>query len=100
MSFLVLTELQGANSVGSSQPILTEFLAELRKFAAELSEFSLPKLYSQNSPLQVAKHTHICGIVPGLGGWQEFVYVFWGGSFLLGGKTYRQNPTQNPGTIP
>ena len=56
MSFFALTELQGENSVSSSQPIicvlfaeLTEFFAELTEFAAELSEFSLPKQYSRNS---------------------------------------------------
>ena len=35
-----------------------------------------------------AKHKHklICGIVPGLGWWQTFVYVFLLGSFLMGEK--------------
>ena len=32
------------------------------------------------------KHKQICGIVPGLGGWQNFVYVFFFGSFLMGEK--------------
>ena len=33
-------------------------------------------------------HTHkqICGIVPGLGGCQKVVYVFFFGSFLMGAK--------------
>ena len=44
VSFSGLTEFRGANSVGSSQPIivcqneLTEFFAELTEFGPELSE--------------------------------------------------------------
>ena len=38
------------------------------------------------------KHKQIRGIAPGLGGWQKFVYVFFFGSFLMGGKTHKQNP--------
>ena len=38
------------------------------------------------------KHKQVCGIVPGLGGWQKLVYVF----FLVipygGEKTHKQNP--------
>ena len=39
------------------------------------------------------------GLFPGLGGWQNFVYVVLGGHSLLGRKTHKQN-LQNPGTIP
>ena len=50
------------------------------------------------------RHKHkqicrICRIVPGLGGWQKYVYVIWGYS-LWGRKTHKQNPPQNPGIIP
>ena len=46
------------------------------------------------------RHKQICGIVPGLGGWQNFVYVFFfSGHSLWGRKTHKQNPPQNPGTI-
>ena len=38
------------------------------------------------------KHKHICGIVPGMGGWQKFVYVFFSGHSLWGRKTHKQNP--------
>ena len=52
--FLALTELRGQNLGSSSQPIicvqkkseLTEIVAKLTEFAAEVSEFPLPKLYS------------------------------------------------------
>ena len=45
------------------------------------------------------KHKQICGIVPGLGGCQKFVHVFFG-SFLMGEKkTHKQSSPQNPGTI-
>ena len=44
-----LTEFRGANSVSSFQPIVCAPFAELTDFAAELSEFSLPKQYSRNS---------------------------------------------------
>ena len=47
------------------------------------------------------KHKQICGIVPGLGGCQTFVYVFFFRVIPYGGeKTHKQNPPQNPGTIP
>ena len=48
------------------------------------------------------KHKQICGIVPGLGGCQKFVYVFFcSGHFLWGEKkTHKQNSPKNPGTIP
>ena len=47
------------------------------------------------------KHKQICGIVPGLGGCQNLVYVFFFGPFLMGKrKTHKQNSPQNPGTIP
>ena len=44
------------------------------------------------------KHKQICGIVLGLGGWQNFVYVFFR-SFLNyeGEKTHKQNPPKIPG---
>ena len=46
------------------------------------------------------KYKQICGIVPGLGGCQKFVYVFFW-PFLMGEKkTHKQNSSQNPGTIP
>ena len=37
------------------------------------------------------KHKQICGIVPGLGGCQKFVYVFFSGHSLGGEKTHKQN---------
>ena len=41
------------------------------------------------------KHKQICGIVPGLGGCQKFVYVFFG-SFLMGEKKHISKiPTQS-----
>ena len=48
------------------------------------------------------KHKQICGIVPGLGGCQKCVYVFFffSGHSLWGDKTHKQNSPQNPGTIP
>ena len=44
----------------------------------------------------------MCGIVPGLGEWQNFVYVFFFRVIPYGGeKTHiKQNPPKNPGTIP
>ena len=42
----------------------------------------------------------IRGIVPGPGGCQNFVCVLIFGSFLMGRKTHKQSPPQNPGTIP
>ena len=41
------------------------------------------------------KHKQICGIVPGLGGWQNFVYVFFPGHSLWGRKTHKQNPPKS-----
>ena len=38
------------------------------------------------------KHKQTSGIVPGMDGWQNFVDVFFGGSFLLGEKTHKHNP--------
>ena len=47
------------------------------------------------------KHKQICGIVPGLGGCQKFVYVFFFRVIPYGReKTHKQNYPQNPGTIP
>ena len=50
------------------------------------------------------KHKQICGIVPGLGGYQKFVYVFFFFFFRVipygGEKTHKQNSPQNSGTIP
>ena len=46
------------------------------------------------------KHKQIRGIVPGLGGCQNFVYVFFRVIPYGGEKTHKQNPPQNPGTIP
>ena len=44
-------------------------------------------LCSENSGKEKThKHKQICGIVPGLGGCQNFVYVFFFGSFLMGEK--------------
>ena len=43
------------------------------------------------------RHEQIWGIVPGLGGWQKYVYAFMG-SFLTGEKeTHKQNPQKIPG---
>ena len=39
-------------------------------------------------------------IVPGLGGWQKFVYVFFGVIPYGGKKHINKIPPQNPGTIP
>ena len=56
VSFLRLTEFQGASSVSSPQSIVCVpkrthrvFLQNSPKFAAELSEFSPPKQYSRSS---------------------------------------------------
>ena len=51
---------------------------------------------------KIHKHKQICGTVPGLGGWQEFVYVFFFGSFFPygGEKHINKIPPKNPGTIP
>ena len=38
-------------------------------------------------PLALREHKLICGIVPGLGGCQEFLYVFFGGHSLRGKNT-------------
>ena len=46
--------------------------------------FSPPVLLSGKE--KAHKHKQICGIVPGLGGCQKFVYVFFFGSFLMGEK--------------
>ena len=46
------------------------------------------------------KHKQICGIVPGLGGCQKFVYVFFWVIPYGGAKTHKQNSPKNPGTIP
>ena len=44
------------------------------------------------------KHKQICGIVPGLGGRQNLVYVFFlFGPFLMGEKTHKQNPPKIQG---
>ena len=40
-------------------------------------------------------HKQICGIVPGLGGCQNFVYVFFSGHSLWGRKTHKQSPPKN-----
>ena len=46
------------------------------------------------------KHEQICGIVPGLGGRQNFVYVFFRVIPYGGERTHKQNSPKNPGTIP
>ena len=38
------------------------------------------------------RHKQICRTLPGLGGREKFVYVFFVGSFLMGEKTHKQNP--------
>ena len=46
------------------------------------------------------KHKQICGIVPGLGGCQKFVYVFFfffSGRSLMGGKHINKVPSKIPG---
>ena len=67
-----------------------------------------PKAHSKNSdfstPLisKTHKHKQICGIVPGLGGCQKLVYVFFfsGHSFWGRKKHVNKIPPKNPGTIP
>ena len=66
-------------------------------FLLFLSRFSLE--FSSGKE-KTHKHKQICGIVPGLGGCQKFVYVFFSGHSLGGEKTHKQNSPQNPGTIP
>ena len=70
--FLPLTEFQGESSMSAFGPFICGskgthrvfFLAELTEFAAELTEFSLPKQYSRNSippvfpNFRTAKSTH------------------------------------------
>ena len=46
VSFLALAEFRGEGSVSSSRSTICVPSAELTEFAAELSEFSLPKQYS------------------------------------------------------
>ena len=46
----------------------------------------LPDLKRLSGKEKTHKHKQICGIVPGLGGCQNFVYVFFFGSFLMGEK--------------
>ena len=52
-------------------------------------------LWTGKSCFRVGKKTHkhkqICGIVPGLGGWQHFVYVFFRVIPYGGEKTHKQN---------
>ena len=44
------------------------------------------------------KHKQICGIVPGLGGCQKFVYVFFFGAFLIWGRKHISKiPSKIPG---
>ena len=43
------------------------------------------------------KHKQICGIVPGLGGCQKFVYVFFSGHSLWGEKHVNRIPPKIPG---
>ena len=42
------------------------------------------------------KHKQICGIVPGLGGWQKFVYVLFWVIPYGGEETHKQNPSKIP----
>ena len=58
VSFLALAKFWGEKSASSSQPIICVpdrthrvFVAELAEFAAELSEFSLPKQYSRRNSI-------------------------------------------------
>ena len=66
-------------------------------FTKNLGRQLLGNLYTVSScqpGKEKHKHKQFCGIVPGLGGWQNFVCVFFG-SFLLGRKTHKQNPPQS-----
>ena len=51
-------------------------------------------LGSKSGKEKTHKHKQICGIVPGLGGHQNFVYVFFFGSFLMGERKNTHTHTQ------
>ena len=60
----------------------------------------LNRWVSNSGKEKTHKHKQICGIVPGLGGYQKFVYVFFRVIPYGAEKTHKQNSPQNPGTIP
>ena len=66
--FLVLTELRGESSVSSSQHAICvpkrthRVFAKLTKFAAELTEFSLPKQYSRIPPVSQSSFKIKCSL--------------------------------------
>ena len=68
--------------------------------------FDAPLLWNNETCLaqgkeNTHKHKPIWGIVQGLGGWQACVYLFFGGSLLMGEKRKHINKIpENPGTIP
>ena len=60
-------------------------------------DFSLQDMSGKE---ETHKHKQICRIVPGLCGWQNLFMHFLGSFLLVGRQTHKQNPPQNPGTIP
>ena len=53
-------------------------------------------LYQRKKTHKFIKHKDICGIVLGLGGWQNFVYAFFE-VIPCGEKKHKQNPHRIPG---
>ena len=72
------------------------------KFGKETPSRNLRKRRSGKEKTHKHKHKQICGIVPGLGVCQNFVYVFFFGGHSLWGRKNHINkvPPQNPGTTP
>ena len=53
---------------------------------------SSPPWFPKSAKEKTHKHKQICGIVPGLGGRQYFVYACFSGQSLWGRKTHKQSP--------
>ena len=71
----------------------------LRQRFLPLSPQNHAILRPQSGKEKTHKHKQICGIVPGLGGCQNFVYVFFFGSFLMRETKHiiKSPPKKNPG---
>ena len=66
--------------------------------AAKSQALALHKLYHIHRERKTHKHRQICGIVPGLGGWQKFVHAFFRVIPIWGRKKNTQ--TKSPQKIP
>ena len=95
-------QFRGAGSTGFFEflPLLylvKEFPRFGRKISAKIGESRLKLANLRGKPAKVS----ISGIVPGLGGWQKVVYVFFRVIPCGGEKPHRQNPPHpNPSIIP